>query len=147
MGRWLRLFTDIPLDEVARLEALQDREINEAKKILATAVTALVHGQQAADDAAKTAQTTFEQGQMGANLPTYTLDKATLGTLTLPELLVNTGLAASKGEAKKLIEGGGVRLNDEKVTDPRLVVQSSLLSDGFFKLSKGQKHIVKVVVG
>lgn len=146
VGRWLRLFTEMPLDEIKRLEALQDREINEAKKILATEVTALVHGRDAAEAAAKTAQATFEQGQLGTDLPRIPLQSDLIGKSSVVDVLVSAGLASSKGEAKKLIQGGGVRINDVKVGDIGMLVSADLFSDGEFKLSKGQKQIVKVCI-
>lgn len=146
VGRWLRLFTEMPLDEIKRLEALQDREINEAKKSLATEVTALVHGRDAAEAAAKTAQATFEQGQLGTDLPRIPLQSDLIGKSSVVDVLVSAGLASSKGEAKKLIQGGGVRINDVKVGDIGMLVSADLFSDGEFKLSKGQKQIVKVCI-
>lgn len=144
VGRWLRLFTDLPLDEIKRLEALKDREINDAKKILATEVTALVHGRAAAEEAAKTAQTTFEQGALGADLPLYSLTAAQVGKITVVDVMVLAGLASSKGEAKKLIAGGGVRINDVKVADPQQVLAAADFAKGELKLSKGQKQIIRV---
>lgn len=146
IGRWLRMFTDLPLDEIKRLEALKDREINDAKKVLATEVTALVHGRAAAEAAQKTAQETFEQGALGAELPRIPLSPDMIGKASVVDVLVSAGLAASKGEAKKLIQGGGVRINDEKVGDIAMLVTNDLFTNGEVKLSKGQKHIVKICV-
>ena len=144
VGRWLRLFTELPLDEVKRLESLKDKEINDAKKVLATEVTALVHGREAAELAAKTAQETFEKGALGADLPTYSIPSGQIGTVSVVDVVVGAGLAASKGEARKLIQGGGIRINDEKVSDPAALVQASQFVNDELKLSKGQKHIVRV---
>ena len=141
VGRFLRLFTDMPLAEIARLEALEGAELNEAKKILATEATAVLHGRAAADDAAETARRTFEEGALAEGLPTF--------TLSLPEgvlnLAVATGLAASNSEARKLIANNGLRLNDVAVSDPRLVVElSAVTGEGVLKLSSGRKKHVLV---
>jgi tyrosyl-tRNA synthetase len=117
VGKFLRLFTDVPLDEVARLESLAGAGINEAKKVLADEVTAMVHGEQAARDAAETARRTFEEGAAGEELPKLAVDS---GQIALVDALVGLGLCASKGEARRLIAGGGARINgikaDEDVT-------------------------------
>lgn len=145
VGRWLRLFTDLPIDEVKRLEALKDREINDAKKILATEVTALVHGREAAEEAAKTAQTTFEQGAMGGDLPTIAISRNAGASVV--DVAVSSGFAQSKGEAKKLILGGGLRINDTKVAGPNDLFTAYIGdNDEEAKFSKGQKLIVKVSV-
>ncbi len=143
VGRWLRLFTDLPLDEVKRLEALRDREINDAKKVLATEVTALVHGREAAEAAAKTAQDAFEKGAIGGDIPVSILP-GPLGQVGIIDVVVSVGFASSRGEARKLIQGGGIRLNDEKVADPQLILSDSQFPSGEAKLSKGQKHIVRL---
>lgn len=142
VGRWLRLFTDLPMDEIKRLEALQGSEINDAKKVLATEVTAMIHGRDAAEAAAATAQKTFEQGGLGGDLPTITLDPAIEHSVA--DVAVTAGLAASKGEARKLIQGGGIRINDEKVTDPHAKLTKDLFQNNSLKLSKGQKNVVKI---
>ena len=141
VGRFLRLFTDMPLDEIARLEALQGAELNEAKKILATEATAILHGRDAAEKAAGTARQAFEQGGMAEGLPTI--------TAALPDGILNlavaAGLAASNSEARKLITNNGLKLNDQPVSDPKLVVDASALtSDGVLKLSSGKKKHVLV---
>ncbi len=141
VGRFLRLFTDMPLDEIARLEALQGSELNDAKKILATEATAVLHGRAAADAAAETARRTFEEGALAEGLPTV--------AAKLPEGILNlavaTGLAASNSEARKLIANNGLRLNDVAVSDPRLIVElSALTSEGVLKLSSGKKKHVLV---
>jgi tyrosyl-tRNA synthetase len=141
VGRFLRLFTDLPLDEVARLEGLQGAELNQAKIVLATEATAILHGRAAAEDAAETARRTFEEGAAAEGLPTFTL-KLPDGVLNLA---VATGLASSNSEARKLIANNGLRLNDAVVSDPRLQVDHSALSaDGVLKLSSGKKKHVLV---
>ena len=141
VGRFLRLFTDMKLDEIARLEALQGSELNEAKKILATEATAILHGRANADKAAETARSAFEDGAMAAGLPTVTL-KLPDGILNLA---VAAGLAASNSEARKLIANNGLKLNDAAVSDPKLTVDASALnSDGVLKLSSGKKKHVLV---
>jgi len=141
VGRFLRLFTDLPLGEIARLETLKGAELNDAKKILATEATAVLHGRAAADQAAETARQTFEEGALAEGLPTV--------AAKLPEGILNlavaTGLAASNSEARKLIANNGLKLNDVTVSDPRLVVDpSALTSDGILKLSSGKKKHVLV---
>jgi tyrosyl-tRNA synthetase len=141
VGRFLRLFTDMPLDEIARLEALQGAELNEAKKILATEATALIHGRAAADGTAETARRAFEEGASAEGLPTI--------TATLPDGILNlavaAGLASSNSEARKLIANSGLKLNDVTISDPKLTVDASALnSDGVLKLSSGKKKHVLV---
>ncbi len=114
VGRFLRLFTDIELDEIARLEALGGSEINEAKKILADAATALARGPQAAVDAAETARRTFEEGVGGADLPSFTVADA---AISLVDAMAALGLAVSKKEARRLISGGGARVDDVQIQD------------------------------
>lgn len=134
VGRFLRLFTDLPLEEIARLEALQGAEINEAKKVLADAATALCRGADAAAEAAETARKAFEEGAAGAALPTLTVAQ---GTLTLVDALVGLGLVASKGEARRLIKQGGARVNGEAVTDEAATV--TIAAEGT-RISAGKKH-------
>ena len=141
VGKFLRLFTDLPPAEIVRLEALQGAELNDAKKILATEATAVLHGRAAADAAADTARRTFEEGESAAGLPTFTL-KLPDGVLNLA---VATGLATSNSEARKLIANNGLKINDVAVSDPKLQVDASALtSDGVFKLSSGKKKHVLV---
>jgi tyrosyl-tRNA synthetase len=141
VGRFLRLFTDMPEAEIARLEALQGSELNDAKKVLATEATAILHGRAAADAAGETARSAFEDGAMAAGLPTVTL-KLPDGILNLA---VAAGLAASNSEARKLITNNGLKLNDAAVTDPKLTVDaSSLNAEGVLKLSSGKKKHVLV---
>ncbi len=141
VGRFLRLFTELPLDEVARLEALDGAEINEAKKILATEITRLAHGDAAAAEAAETARKTFEEGALAEALPTITVPAAELAAgIPTIALLVRAGLAASNGEAKRLIKGGGARVNDGAVADDSHKVGAADLKDGVLKLSAGKKR-------
>ncbi len=146
VGRFLKLFTDMPLSEIARLEALQGQEINEAKKILATEVTTLAHGRQAADSAAETARRTFEEGAKAETLPTIDMARAKLKAgIAAFELLHDAGLTESRNEARKLIKGGGARLNDKPiVSDTATVGEADLDSSGTLKLSAGRKRHVLV---
>jgi tyrosyl-tRNA synthetase len=136
VSRFLALFTDLPMDQVARLGALGGAEINEAKKVLATEATALLHGRDAAVQAAETARRTFEEGAAAETLPTHV---AALPT-TVVDLLAEARFVASKGEARRLIAQGGVRLNDEPVTDVATRVTAVDLHDGAAKLSLGRKR-------
>ncbi len=141
VGKFLRLFTDLPLDEIARLEALQGAEMNDAKKVLATEATAVLHGREAANAAAETARRTFEEGALATGLPTITA-KLPEGILTLA---VTAGLAASNSEARKLIANNGLKINDVAVSDPKLQVGTGdLTSEGVLKLSSGKKKHVLV---
>lgn len=145
VGRFLKIFTRLPLDEIAKLEALGGSELNEAKKILATEVTAIVHGRAAAEEAAETARKTFEEGALADNLPSIEVPGAELETgIGLLALLVRAGLAASNGEARRHVQGGAVRLNDEAMTDERRSVTVQDLSpEKVVKLSLGKKkHIL-----
>ncbi len=149
VGRFLRLFTDLPLDEIARLEALTGAGINDAKKVLATEATRLAHGDEAAEAAAETARRTFEQGAAAEGLPTVELPQAELAAgVPAFRLLCLAGLAASNGEARRLIQGGGGRLNDRRIDTPEHSVGlADLGSDGVIKLSAGKKRhaLVRVV--
>ena len=142
VGRFLKLFTDLPLDEIARLEALEGAEINEAKKILANAATRMLHGADAADDAAKTAEQTFEAGTTAEGLPTTEVPRAELeGGIALFALLARAGLAGSNSEARRLIKGGGARVNDIAVQEETVEVDASAINDdGVVKLSAGKKR-------
>ena len=145
VGRFLKLYTTLPLDEVARLEALGGAEINDAKKVLATEVTAMLHGRAAAEQAAETARQTFEQGLTADTLPGVDVPKAELEAgVGLLALFVKAGLAGSNGEARRHVQGGAVRLNDEPVSDEKRVVTLQDLSpEGAIKLSLGKKkHIL-----
>ena len=134
VGRFLRLFTDLPLDEIARLEALGGAEINEAKKILADATTAMAHGTEAAAEARRTAEATFEAGAVGEALPTLRLAAERVG---LVEALVGLGLAASKAEARRLIAQGGARVDGEPVGDVEAMVELGPVPR---RLSAGRKR-------
>ncbi len=142
VGRFLKLFTTLPLEEIARLERLQGAEINEAKKVLATEATAMVHGRAAAEEAAETARRTFEEGRLGEALPTVEVPRAELEEgLGLLRAMVLAGLAKSNGEARRAVKGGAVRVNDEKVADERMVLTPEHLNDeGVIKLSFGRKR-------
>ena len=141
VGRFLRMFTDLALDEIARLEALPGREINDAKKVLATEATAIAHGRPAADAAAETARRTFEDGQAAATLPTHDVDAAALEAgIAAVRLFVESGLVASNGEARRLIRGGGARVNDVAIADEAAMVGVADLRDGAVKLSAGRKQ-------
>jgi tyrosyl-tRNA synthetase len=146
VGRFLRLFTDLPMEEIKKLEALTGSEINEAKKILATEVTALLHGKAAAEQAAETARQTFEQGSVGQDIPVLEMTHAELGKgIAAYELLRMAGLAASGGEAKRLVRGGGARAADKKIEDENDLITPRMFSkDGTLKLSAGKKKHVLV---
>lgn len=149
VGRFLKLFTELPLDEIARLEALQDSEINEAKKILAFEATQLCHGEAAASEAAETTRVTFEEGAQGSALPSIDIPKADLEAgLSVFEAFVRAGLASSNGEAKKLIRGGGGRVNDSVAKDgSQTISQADANADGAIKLSAGKKrHVLLQIV-
>ena len=146
VGRFLRLFTPLPMEEIVRLEALEGAEVNEAKKVLATEVTAMVHGREAAERATAAAQAQFEGGGTSADLPTVDVPRAELedgmGLLTL---LVRAGLASSNGEARRHVKGGAVRLNDEPQRDEkRAVGADDIDADGVVKVSLGKKRHVLV---
>ncbi len=141
--RFLKLFTTLPLDEVARLAALEGAEINEAKKTLATEATALLHGRAAAEAASETARKTFEEGALAESLPSVDVASAEfdegLGVLSA---FVRAGLVASTGEARRQIRGGGLRINDEPLTDEKATIGRTELRDGVVKLSLGRKKHV-----
>jgi len=140
VGRFLRLFTDLPLAEIARLQALGGAEINEAKKILATQATALLHGAPAAAQAEATARSTFEQGVAAETLPTHFVTQADLDSgIPIYRLFAEAGLATSNGEARRLIRGGGARLNDQVITDENQLFTRAQLTEAT-KLSAGKKH-------
>ncbi len=144
VGRFLRLFTTLPLEEITRLESLQGAEINEAKKVLATEATAMVHGRAAAEEAAETARRTFEEGRLGEALPTVEVPRTELEQgLGLLRAMVLAGLAKSNGEARRAVKGGAVRVNDEKISDERMTLGTEHLNDdGVIKLSFGRKRHV-----
>jgi tyrosyl-tRNA synthetase len=143
VGRFLGLFTELPMAEVARLAALRGAEVNEAKKVLATEATALLHGRTAAEEAAETARRTFEEGTAAETLPSH----ATALPASIVDILAAAGFVASKGEARRLIAGNGVRLNDAPVTDAAATVTPADLRDGAAKLSLGRKRHLLVRAG
>ncbi|MEM0907690.1 MAG: tyrosine--tRNA ligase [Pseudomonadota bacterium] len=140
VARFLKLFTTMPLDEIDRLSALEGVEINEAKKALATAATALVHGEDAAARAASTAATTFEAGGLDQGLPTVSAERSEIdagfGVLTA---LVRAGLAVSNSDARRNVAGGAARVNDERIVDPQHVLKPQDIQNGVIKLSVGRK--------
>jgi len=145
VGRFLKLYTELPLAEITKLEALQGAEINEAKKILAGEVTRLCHGEEAAREAAETARKTFEQGAVSDNLPTITLPAAELAAgIPAFALFVRAGLATSNGEARRLLQQGGGRVNDAQITDPAQSISNDALKDGIIKLTAGKKRHILV---
>ena len=142
VGRFLRLFTELPLAEIARLERLADAEINEAKKLLANEATALAHGRAAAEAAAETARSVFEAGGAGEELPQLAVPREALARgIPAFELFALAGLATSNGEARRLIKGGGARINDRVVTaEMQPVSLADLDAQGLIKLSAGRKR-------
>jgi tyrosyl-tRNA synthetase len=143
--RLLKLFTDLPLDEIGRLAALKGQEINEAKKVLATEATAMLHGREAAEAAEKTARQTFEEGTLAATLPTVEIGRAELdnGVGVLTAFAEKTGLVASNGEARRQIKAGGLRVNDRPVSDEKMTLTPrDLTAEGVIKLSLGRKRHV-----
>ncbi|MFL5072941.1 MAG: tyrosine--tRNA ligase, partial [Xanthobacteraceae bacterium] len=144
VARFLKLFTILPLDEIGRLAALEGQELNDAKKVLATEATALVHGRAAAEQAAETARRTFEEGAVAETLPSVEIPRAELeqglGVLTA---FVRAGLVTSTSEARRQIQAGGLRVNDETVSDERMVLTPRHLTpEGVIKLSRGRKRHV-----
>jgi tyrosyl-tRNA synthetase len=146
VGRFLRLFTELSLDEISRLEALQGAEINEAKKVLADEATRLLHGDEAAATARDTAQKAFEQGVLSADLPTVEIPAADLRDgIMLAALATRIGLTASNGEARRLAQGGGLRVNDVAINEGnQAITEADLNADGVIKLSQGKKKIFLV---
>ena len=143
--RFLKLFTELPLSEIDRLGALQGQEINEAKKVLATEATGLLHGRGAADEAGETARRTFEQGETGGALPSIAVPAARLKAgIPVIALFVEAGLVASNSEARRQVRGGGLRVNDQPVADEQASVSTADLVDGAIKLSLGRKKHVLV---
>lgn len=142
VGKFLRLFTDLSLEEISELETAQGVELNEVKKRLATEITTMCHGVEAAEEAAETARRTFEEGGLGdalpsTNVPTTDLDAG----IAVFELFKLAGLAASNGDARRLIKGGGGKLNDEKIMDETLsITMADVNTDGVIKLSAGKKR-------
>jgi tyrosyl-tRNA synthetase len=146
VGRFLRLFTDLPENEIARLETLQGAELNDAKKILATEATAMLHGREAALAAEETARKTFEEGALATNLPTFEIARAQLSEgMPVANLAQLAGLTKSTGEARRLIQSGGLRVNDAPITDVKATVGLTDISGaGVLKLSAGKKQHILV---
>jgi tyrosyl-tRNA synthetase len=144
VARFLKLFTVLPLDEIERLAALKDAEINEAKKVLATAATSLVHGETAAAEAAATARTTFEEGGLGSSLPTVEVAHADLKAgISVLAAFVKAGLATSNGEVRRAIANNAILVNDKRVTDDKAVIgEAEVTAEGVVKLSLGRKRHV-----
>ena len=146
VGKFLKLFTTLPMAEIRKLEALGGSEINEAKKVLATEATALLHGRDAANEAAETARRTFEEGALAESLPTVEIPRGELDAgLGVLNAFVKAGLVASNGEARRQIKGGGLRVNDESVTDEKMALSAgNLTPEGVIKLSFGKKKHVLI---
>jgi tyrosyl-tRNA synthetase len=141
VGRFLRRFTELPMAEISKLEALAGVEINEAKKVLATEITRLAHGDEAATNAANTAAEAFEHGRAAAGLPTVDISADTLAVgIGLLDALRLVGLATSNSEARRHVQGKAVRVNDEQVGDPSLNIDAHHVVDGVIKLSVGRKR-------
>ena len=141
--RFLKLFTTLPMGEIAKLAALQGAGINEAKKVLATEATALLHGRPKADAAAETARKTFEQGTIADDLPTIEVPESDIrNELGVLAAFVTAGLVKSNGEARRQIQGGGLRVNDEPVKDDKAKLRMGDVKDGVIKLSFGKKKHV-----
>ena len=141
VGRFLRLFTDLPVGEIARLEALGGAEINEAKKVLANEATRLAHGEAAAREAAETARLAFEEGETTDTLPGVDVPATEIDAgIPAFRLFVTAGLAASNGEARRLIRGGGARVNDAPITEETHVITAADVREGAIKLSAGRKQ-------
>jgi tyrosyl-tRNA synthetase len=147
VARFLKLFTTLPLPEIGKLAALKGQEINEAKKVLATEATAMLHGRAAAEQAAETARRTFEEGAVAESLPTVEVPRAELaaGLGVLSAFAEKTGLVTSNGEARRQIKGGGLKVNDATVTDDKAVLTlKTLTPEGVIKLSLGRKKHVLI---
>ena len=145
VGRFMRLFTDLSLDEIAAFEALEGAAINDAKKALADAATTLLHGAEAAATARAAAESAFEKGQISADLPTVELAKDEVIGAMIAAVATRAGLSASNGEARRLAQGGGLRLNDEAISDgARLIEDADVNADGVLKLGAGKKKIILV---
>src|SRR4029077_907741 len=144
VGRLLKLFTELPLEEIAHLARLKGQELNEAKKILATEATSLLHGRAAAEQAAETARRTFEEGALAETLPTVEIPSGKLQpVLSVLDAAVHVGLVSSKGEARRQIKGGGLKVNDVTVADEKMVLTPrDLTPEGVIKLSLGRKRHV-----
>ena len=146
IGRFLKLFTDLPISEIDRLAALDGAERNEAKKILATEATALLHGRAAAEDAAETSRRTFEDGGLGEGLPTVEVPLTDLAAgIPAAQLFVRAGLASSNGEVRRAVANNALSVNDVRVSDPgQVITVADLTADGVVKLSHGRKKHVLI---
>jgi len=144
VGKFLRLFTDLPLDEIARLEALNGAAINDAKKALADAATTMLHGAAEAEKARAAAEGAFERGTLSADLPTVELPRNEVIGAMVAAVATRAGLTASNGEARRLAQGGGLRLNDVAVSDGAQLLGDGDVTDGVIKLAAGKKKIVLV---
>ncbi|MFN4092397.1 MAG: tyrosine--tRNA ligase [Brevundimonas sp.] len=144
VGRFMRLFTDLPLDEIARLEALEGAAINDAKKALADAATTMLHGADEAAKARAAAEGAFERGTVSADLPTVELPSDEVIGAMVAAVATKAGLTASNGEARRLAQGGGLRLNDEAIMDGARLIETGDMKDGVIKLAAGKKKIVLV---
>ena len=143
VGRFARLFTELPLTEIARLEALAGAEINEAKKILAFEATKLLHGEEAAKSARETAHQVFEEGMLGTDVPSFMI--LTDAPIGFPQLLVQSAVSVSAGDGRRLIEQGAILVNDKLVTDWRATFSANDLGpDGTLKITRGKKRVVRV---
>jgi tyrosyl-tRNA synthetase len=141
----LALLTFLPMDEVKRLGALQGSEINEAKKVLAYEVTKIIHDEEEAEKAKAAAEALFAGGQDMSSVPTAAVKKEELGC-SITELLVNTKILPSKGEAKRLIQQGGLTINDEKVTDMNMIITEENFNDGSMLIRRGKKNYNRIVI-
>ncbi|MEO6379616.1 MAG: tyrosine--tRNA ligase, partial [Caulobacteraceae bacterium] len=146
VGKFLKLFTDLPMDEIARLEALQGAEINEAKKVLANEATALLHGREATEHVAAASKAAFEEGRVTGDLPSIDVDRSDLEAgVPLANLAADAGLASSRSDARRLAQGGGLRVNDKPEIDgQRLITLADIGDGGVIKLAAGKKKIVLV---
>ncbi|MEX2319283.1 MAG: tyrosine--tRNA ligase, partial [Bauldia sp.] len=146
VARFLKLFTELPLDEIARLAALEGAERNEAKKVLATEATVLLHGRAAADEAAEAARRTFEEGSLAEALPTVEISRAEFASgITVASLFVRAGLASSNGEVRRAVANNALSFNDRRAGDATATVTvADLGPDGILKLSHGRKKHVLV---
>ncbi len=144
--KFLKLFTDLPIDEIGRLERLEGAEINEAKKVLANEATTLLHGAAAAATAAAASKAAFEDGRLSDDLPTFEVARADLEAgIALATVVADAGLASSRGEARRLAQGGGLRVNDAvEVDGQRTLVLADIGADGVIKLAAGKKKIVLI---
>jgi len=145
VGRFMRLFTDLPLDQIALYEAMEGAGINEAKKALADAATTMLHGSEAAQTARAAAESAFEKGQLSADLPTVEIARDEVIGAMVAALTTKAGLSTSNGEARRLAQGGGLRLNDEVIKDgAQLITEADINADGVLKLGAGKKKLVLV---